>query len=351
MKILLADNHITGHHAPYLSALVNGLKQNFDVVLLVPEDSFHLGVRTYFCDEYVHSIRGSISWLKRVCSVAQKEKVDIVHLLTGDDFYRFFGIGFWRLKGYKTVVTFHNAKQGALFQCSYRSIFRQIDRGICHTEFIENVLHGYGIHNCTHIEYPQLNDQDFPSREAARKALQIDGKAPVLAALGEARFSKGLDLLLKALQSVQHPFQLLIAGREGAFSNQYVEELTRSYSSQVTMLRRFLTEQELQNCIAAADYVVLPYRLDFYGASGPLAEAVWAGRPVISAGHGSLGDIVKKHHLGYTFASEDVQDLAKVIDQALASKFLFDDAAEAYRRRIDAGTFCSRYQEVYRSLI
>ena len=350
MKILLADNRITGHHIPYLSALVNNLKQQYAFVLLLPSGGPELGVRTYHYDGYSHDVRGSIRWLREVRRVAEAERADVVHILTGDEFYRFFGLGFGLLKGFKTLVTFHHIRHSFLFRCSIQEISRKIDNGICHTAAIAKTLRSWGIQNCVHIEYPQLGELPLPTRAEARAALGIRGQAPVLAALGEARPTKGLDLLLQALRSVRRPFQLLIAGKEGAFSDRLVKELTEPYADQVILLRRFLTEQELQSCIAAADYLVFPYRKAFDGASGPLTEAAWAGRPVIAAGHGSLGQIVEENHLGYTFASENIRDMAAVIDRALEEPFRLDDTALEYRNEIHVRTFCARYREVYQRM-
>lgn len=36
------------------------------------------------------------------------------------------------------------------------------------------------------------------------------------------------------------------------------------------------------------------------------------GKMIIAANHGSLGDIVEKNHLGYTFESENIEALKKV---------------------------------------
>lgn len=72
-----------------------------------------------------------------------------------------------------------------------------------------------------------------------------------------------------------------------------------------------MTDEEFEMAIQAVDAIVLPYRKTFNGASGPLGEGVAKGKMIIAANHGSLGDIVEKNHLGYTFESENIEALKK----------------------------------------
>lgn len=188
-----------------------------------------------------------------------------------------------------------------------------ISYGVVHTESLEKMLLEMGIKNVKHIEYPQFQKIAVPSTEDARKQLRLKEDIPVLLALGATRDDKGLDILLDALNFVNHDFQLLIAGKEESFSEEFIDEHTKKYSTKVTKLLKFLDDYEFAECLSAADFVVLPYRKCFDGASGPLGEGVVLGKTIIGPNHGSLGDIIEKNHLGYIFEAENINSLAKVI--------------------------------------
>ena len=49
--------------------------------------------------------------------------------------------------------------------------------------------------------------------------------------------------------------------------------------------------------INACDYIVLPYRYSFDGASGPLVDGVIADKIIIGANHGSLGNLINNNNL------------------------------------------------------
>ena len=90
--------------------------------------------------------------------------------------------------------------------------------------------------------------------------------------------------------------------------------------------------------------------MSFDGASGGLVDAVVAGKPVIGAEHGALGELIRSNHLGYTFKTEDADDLARVIDKALSEGFMLDDTAERYRSSLDPESFRNKYYRLYDEL-
>lgn len=170
---------------------------------------------------------------------------------------------------------------------------------------------------------------------------------PVLLALGATRDDKGLDILLDALNFVNHDFQLLIAGKEESFSEEFIDEHTKKYSTKVTKLLKFLDDYKFAECLSAADFVVLPYRKCFDGASGPLGEGVVLGKTIIGPNHGSLGDIIEKNHLGYIFEAENINSLAKVLDKALTRTMQHDKEYLAYQRMLDPEIFAEKYVELF----
>lgn len=119
----------------------------------------------------------------------------------------------------------------------------------------------------------------------------------------------------------------------------------------VYKILRYLTDSEICTIVSASDIVVLPYRKIFDGASGPLVEGVAYGKTIIGPNHGSLGQIIKDNHLGYTFESENVDDLARTINKALSEKFTYDEYAEKYQKSLKTSYFIRSYTEIYKKLL
>jgi len=77
----------------------------------------------------------------------------------------------------------------------------------------------------------------------------------------------------------------------------------------------YLPEAEIQSWYQSTDYVVLPYTRDFEGSSGVMANAMRAGRPVISTDHGCIGYRVKKFDLGSVYEAGNPEALRDLLAQ------------------------------------
>ena len=73
------------------------------------------------------------------------------------------------------------------------------------------------------------------------------------------------------------------------------------------------------------------------------------GKMIIAANHGSLGDIVEKNHLGYTFESENIEALRKVLSLAVQRKnYTYDENANMYKKSLNVAEFQKKYRAIYR---
>ncbi|MDD6213315.1 MAG: glycosyltransferase, partial [Clostridiales bacterium] len=169
--------------------------------------------------------------------------------------------------------------------------------------------------------------------------------------LGGTRWDKGLDILLDALADIKVPFHLLIAGKAQFFTREEIEKRVAPYAENVTMLLEFLSDEKFSLCLSAADIVVLPYRKQFDGASGPLGEGVWRNKMIVGANHGSLGQIISDNHLGMVFESENVQSLSSVLNKALTVEFCRDEVYVRYRGRMNPERFQKEYGQLYAEVI
>jgi len=359
-KVMLIDNSVDGHHLPYLARILSGLaKQGWltEVVLSAPVEGVDPIILKF--PKKLNGLQYLIDrrkWLQDIFTIVKRSKPDIVHFLNGDSFYQLGGWGLKniRKKTKRLILTQHHLPQGMIRTMLFGLTIRHVDKVVIHTEAVANKLSFIGVnkYKLKVIDYPVFHSTNLLLGEA-RKKLGLPDSYPVLLALGGTRFDKGLDILLEALKNVQSKFVLVIAGKEEYFKREFIKEKTLSYSESVILRLGYLNDNEFGWYVDAADCVVIPYRKIFDGASGPMIEAVWRRKPVIGPSHGALGDLIKRYNFGYTFESENVDDLARVLSKYLKdpSKFVWTDKAEEYRKRLDPEIFAKKYIELYESLL
>ncbi len=350
IKIIFVDIATDGHHLTYAKSLVSNC-ENYEAIMIMPEK-----VEGLSCRQYEYKTRGFqknifyfLKWIYEIYGIVKSENPDIVHFLYGDVFYRFFGLCLGKFRRYKIIATFHLLRCGSIYNMSMKMISGKVNSCVVHSEYIKKLLVEVGINNAVHIEYPVFNSIEL-EREKTREYLNLPDDAVVLGCIGGTRYDKGLDILLEALNFVEEPFYLLIAGLEEYFKENFIKEKSKEYEAQVKCVLKFLTEEEFANVMNSVDIVVLPYRKWFNGASGPLGEGVALGKCIIGPNHGNLGDTITKNHLGYTFESEDATSLASVINSALKGSFTKDDIYNKYQQNLAVPNFIKEYKELYKTI-
>ena len=343
MKIMYVDYSIEGHHLEYLKYLAENSK--YECFAVLPQKVGELKIKQI---AYPHlnlkekKIGDYLKYMKTLKKIAVQENADVIHFLDGDSAMRYFDIGYRFLKQFRTVVTFHHLFPGKMRELSMKAILSKVSMAVVHTDEIEAKIRSYGCNNVTCIHYPC-----FLSLERSEKA---SSQPKELLSLGGTRYDKGLDILLDALKEVKEDFHLTIAGKEEFFSADFVEEKVKSYRKKVNLKLRFLSNEEMIECLQTADIIVLPYRKEFDGASGPMCEGAYLGKVIIGPNHGSLGAMIEKNHLGYTFESENAKDLAKTITKALKSEFVYDETAKKYQESLNPRNFLQKHTVLYDSL-
>ncbi len=350
MRLLLIDTLSSGHHIPYLQAL---LSVSSDVAVVIPSETSIIASNVYHVDFWKSGKRQYLYWLREINRIIRKWKPDVVHFVYGDDLYRYMGMGIKVIcKNCKTIVTFHQVRCGKLRDMGKMIFAKQIDAVVVHTEQTRLDLLSIGIKNTYHVEYPQFCETAQISKKTALEKLGISGvNKPVLLAIGGTRWDKGLDLLLDALTTVRSSFYLLVAGKEQYFTRADIESRIATYAENVTLMLKFLSDEMFSWCLSAADIVVLPYRKQFDGASGPLSEGVWHNKMIVGANHGSLGRIISDNHLGMVFESENVQSLSRILDEALSGKFVPDEMYVRYRNQLNPEMFKKEYCRIYSDIL
>lgn len=348
MKVLFIDTAGDGHHDSYINGIVNNI-QNCEFVAIYPKKiSCIAKVYELKLDLTNKSLSNYVKFLSLVKRVIKLEKPDVVHFLYGDYLYRFFGIGLGRIyKKQRFVITYHHIRRGFLLDLSIKRLFGHSTVGIVHTESLKQDLNDMSIENVALINYPSFNKISEKCKEEIRGFWGIKSDAKVISSLGATRYDKGVDILLDALKKVEGDFVLLLAGKPTDFDESFIKEKISCYSEKVKLIPRFLSDEEMADFVKMSDIIVLPYRFVFDGASGPLVEAVANGKCIVGPNHGSLGQIIERNSLGYTFETENSESLAKAIDLALKENFEPNEKYIGFRELLTPKGFGKMYGEIY----
>lgn len=351
MKILYVDIATDGHHLQYLFAFIKN--NNAANAVVLPENIEDNDVPQYVCEAErggKRNYKNYKKWIDRIFEIAQLEKPDIIHFLYGDYFYKFFGLGLKKFRNYKIVVTLHKGRLGFAEKISTRMISNRVDKIVVHSDYIKKFMDGYGVKHVVHVEYPNFNKIEVSKSEAC-SFWKMDEDIPTIVCMGNTRYNKGLDILLEALNKVNLPFQLLVAGKEEAFDENYIVQSASDYKDRVKLCLRYLSDEEFANALAVADIIAIPYRKSFNGASGPLGEGVAMDKCIVGPNHGTLGYTVAENHLGYVFESENVLSLAQTLEKALSTPFECDENYKQYKNSLNPYLFIEKHKQIYNELI
>lgn len=357
MKILYVEHSLSGHRKKYLENLTNDFnKENCYTIIISPEDNNVL--KKHRNIEIINSnfvkkrtLLEYKKMLETVLRVANEEKVDIIHFLDGDLYYRFFGLYMNRLKKYKVIITFHHLYTYGWRKRAIKRILKKIDYGVVHTQFLKEQFNKMRCNNIYHVEYPVFEYDKIISlnKNECRKNLGLNNNEIIITVLGGTHKYKGLNILLEALNSVNEDFRLLIAGKESDFSKEYIEQHISNYKEKVTLMLRRLSDEEYNSVLVSSDIIMLPYLKIFNGASGPLADGVVASKMIIGSDYGSLGDLINKNCIGYTFKIGDSDSLASLLESVLINnKFKYNDTAIKYKKSLHVDFFVDKYKKLYK---
>ena len=163
-----------------------------------------------------------------------------------------------------------------------------------------------------------LNDpvEDFSecSKFDLRKKYNWDPEKKILLAIGVMIPEKRMDLLVKAFldSNIQSDRLLILAGK---FDKSLYEELQKMiqespYGKQIILINRWLKNEEVNEMIAAADYISVAYANHFSNAS-ILFRSIKAGKFALVSHNGWIGRYAKKYKCGVSvniFSEESYRD-------------------------------------------
>ena len=138
---------------------------------------------------------------------------------------------------------------------------------------------------------------------------------------GVMRYDKGFDILCEALSHIRdiENWEIRIAGSPRQVGKEYIERMIYSYgiSDRCSLKLTYLTEEELASELIESDIVVLPYRRNFIAQSVVMTDAIKWNKLVVVTQHSQNGYDASKYGVGWTFESEDAEDLSKTLRESI----------------------------------
>jgi len=146
-----------------------------------------------------------------------------------------------------------------------------------------------------HLLPPPPLPSRLPDREEQRTALGLEGKEKLALFCGLIRPYKGVDCLLDAFGALPDasPWRLVIAGEAwGDLEHELEARADRlGFGGRVRFFFGWQDDERVENLLAAADILVLPYRSASQSAVAPLALS--RGVPVLASRVGGLSEIIR----------------------------------------------------------
>lgn len=192
-------------------------------------------------------------------------------------------------------------------------------------------------------------------RSRVRDDLGIPAGAFVVMTAGRQEFQKGHAVLLRAFASLRarHPdVILLIAGREGNVTDELKTLITDlDLGQSVSLLGH---RDDVTDLMAASDLFVFPSLYE--GLGGALIEAMAVGLPVVASDIPALREVVDEGRNALLVPPDDVEALAKAIDEIIVDesrRVEFGNASRAifesgYRAEKATAAMASMFSEVAR---
>lgn len=362
MKIMLVGLASDGHRKSYMNEIVRRITENTvnEVLILCPETCLNnfeathkVILKTTFHEK--RTFKSYLQMLNQIFHVAEEKDVDIVHFLEADEIYRYFGIGLRRFSSKKVVMTFHHLYTENWRNYAIQAIMRKVDCSVVHTKVLEQYYSKIVKKSWVkQIEYPVFDYDELEKMElsSAKQEFSLPTDKIIVGLLGGTLRYKGYNFLLDNLKNLdKEKYHFLFAGNERDYTYAQIKEALDKNGISGTLVLRHLTSHEFQCAIQASDVILLPYSKEFNGASGPLAEGVCAGKQIVGSDYGSLGNLIKDNHVGYTFEAENGSKLIQTLNEKVKRDFIYDETAREYQESLRPEKFGKAYLDVYQKLI
>lgn len=346
-QVYIADHVFDGHHKVYMKALEN-IKY---VKNISKEFKFYSNIKKYFRSQ--NDRKYFIEYCLR--NIPENNDPKLLHLLYIDITYPYLPNYKYFRKDIKVVATLHHIPQNPLKMILLKRFADSIEYIIVHSEYLQKKLINSGIKNVKCIHYPVFNQIKVENYKRIREKYNIDKNKIVISALGATRWDKGLDILLKSFKyldpNINDKLILNIAGKEAFLKKAYIYNEIKKNNINAIINFKYIDDIEFSENIELSDVIVIPYRKEFTGNSGPMIEGVNKNKPIIGPKEGNLGYLISNYDLGHTFKSGSPKDLAKSIENYINNGWEPSDKSKIYKEKLNIKRFIKSHKDLYTKLL
>jgi glycosyltransferase involved in cell wall biosynthesis len=279
-------------------------------------------------------IRSTTDSINTLSDALKKESPDVCMFIGGASLINALILPFYIKKFSKTLfsLTLHNVdldwrvhkkfRLKTIYKYLQATATKQIAKNKllihCHGEYMMGLLR-----NSLEPHSAKISFYPVPNTGVVKKFKKniIDTpKTPVLLFFGVIRLDKGLDILCDALSLIlDRNWKLVIAGSAQQVGVEYVRNCVKALpQDRVELDLRYFSDEERDAYYSQCSIVCIPYRNTFMAQSVVMVDAMRLHRPVISTTCSENGANTVKYGVGWVFESENIQDLIKSLDEALA---------------------------------
>ena len=228
--------------------------------------------------------------------VITDEHIGLIHLNCQ---YRFFEpdsvrmfLSRVRLKGVKVIVHVHTTYT---IDATLQALVQNSDRVIVHTpeNGIEAVANGANPENLRVVDLGAPISKKIKLTDARQK-LGLPENQKVAVCFGFIQAHKGIKEAIQAVQTLRlklsdlHLYVVGVPLKSDATGQQYYESLKTlvhdyALEDKVHLIDRYVSSEEVELYLSAADVVVMYYLSFYYEASAAVAEALGCGAPIVTS--------------------------------------------------------------------
>ncbi len=216
-----------------------------------------------------------------------------------------------------------------------RRIWRSMDVIIAVSEDLARALESNGVESSKiRVVYNGVGEEFRPlEKDAARLKLDLPEARFIVLFLGLLAPVKGVDNLLKAVETIEDPELLCVLVGAGPLHESLEQQVRESGLLRRVHFAGQRPREEMVDWLNAADLLVLPSHSE--GRPNVVLEAMACGRPVIASRVGGVPELVTDGITGRLVAAGDSAELSEAIRDLMGDKDRLLAMGKAARERVE----------------
>jgi glycosyltransferase involved in cell wall biosynthesis len=303
---------------------------------------------------------------RRLLALAAREKAGIIHLAN----INHLTFPYWKRSippATQLVATAHDVRRAKSIinrrweVRALRSFYQSCGALFVHSNSQRHELQEFAnipcdtIHQVPHGPYPYSESAN--DRRTLRARYGISDDVDVALCFGSVRDDKNLENTLLAIQGMENPPTIVVAGRGGGKGNrpvQWYQQRVRDAGIQahVIFMDRHIPDDEVGDLFKLADVACMTYRTEFSSQSGVLNVAMHFGVPVIVTPAPTIAESVSRHHVGVVCEDDSAASIRRGLQQWRNSRSSY--ASDCYADYVLNNSWAKNAEitlQVYQSLV